>query len=161
MNNCENLRELILTDYLDGEADDKARAAVDAHLLQCADCRSLLKEAQEGFVMPLETVAREAVPAEIWISLQDRISARTSWAERLREFFGHMAGEFSYVKLVPVLGMAAVMLLTGPVILQNSRTIQAKEKAQQEYLVGLLASSGNSSEAASDAAANPIEEYFL
>ena len=63
-----------LSDYLDGELDPRERAAVDAHLAGCADCRRVLDE--------LRTVVEHATklpvtpPAtELWEGILTRIGA--------------------------------------------------------------------------------------
>ena len=45
--NCKKIRELILTDYIDGEADEKTKMSVNAHVAECAECKELLSSVQK------------------------------------------------------------------------------------------------------------------
>ena len=42
--NCEKIQELLMADYIDGEANIKLRAKIEKHLAACDNC-SKMKEA--------------------------------------------------------------------------------------------------------------------
>jgi hypothetical protein len=105
-----HLTEEALIDYRDGEAPDASidRAAVKAHLADCADCRELLATLDRLFAA-LDAPVPEPGPAyerEVWARIQDRLVAepRQSWVFGWRQWV-----------LLPQAGLAAVVavLLVG------------------------------------------------
>ena len=64
-----------LADYLEGDAPDAVRAAVEAHAEECAACGALLADLQ---VIPIEAAALPAlVPScDMWRGIAERIDAR-------------------------------------------------------------------------------------
>jgi hypothetical protein len=63
-----------LADYLEGDAPDAVRAAVEAHLELCADCRTLLGDLQtirhDAAALPALTPSRD-----LWSGIAERIDA--------------------------------------------------------------------------------------
>ena len=64
-----------LADYLEGDAPDAVRAAVEAHAEECADCRALLEDLQtmrhDAAALPALTPSRD-----LWSGIAERIDAR-------------------------------------------------------------------------------------
>jgi predicted anti-sigma-YlaC factor YlaD len=73
---CERVRELLLTDYLDHQADADIKAQVEAHLHACADCRRFEAEVGQGAVAPFTDVSQPEVPQTIWLNISKRIAER-------------------------------------------------------------------------------------
>ena len=63
-----------LADYLDGDAPDAVRSAVEAHAEECADCRSLLEDLQairhDAAALPALVPSRD-----LWSGIAERIDA--------------------------------------------------------------------------------------
>ena len=63
-----------LADYLEGDAPDAVRAAVEAHAEECTDCRALLEDLQsirhDAAALPALTPSRD-----LWSGIADRIDA--------------------------------------------------------------------------------------
>jgi anti-sigma factor RsiW len=86
----------ILSDYIDEELDLTRREALEAHLLECADCAATLDELRRVVArareLPLES-ASEPVP-DLWSGIESRISDRPPitlvrgprWTERRVSF---------------------------------------------------------------------------
>ena len=70
-----------LADYLEGDAPDAVRAAVEAHAAECADCRQLLEDIgdirSEAAALPALTPSRD-----LWGGIAERIDARVIPLER-------------------------------------------------------------------------------
>jgi hypothetical protein len=99
-----HLTEEELMEYRDDEAVDASidRAAVKAHLADCADCRELLATLDRLFAA-LDVPVPEPGPAyerEVWARIQDRLIAepRQSWLSGWRQWV-----------LLPQAGLAAVV----------------------------------------------------
>jgi putative zinc finger protein len=63
-----------LTAYLDGELDDRATRRVEAHLLDCLDCRARLMTLREGRSFALR-LARTAPRRDPWDAIEAAIDA--------------------------------------------------------------------------------------
>ena len=48
MKKCDHFKDLILTDYIDGELDKKFSESLESHLLDCSDCRAFFKEVKNN-----------------------------------------------------------------------------------------------------------------
>ena len=70
-----------LADYLEGDAPDAVRAAVEAHAEECADCRALLEDLQEirhdAAALPVLAPSRD-----LWSGIAERIDAKVIPLER-------------------------------------------------------------------------------
>jgi hypothetical protein len=70
-----------LADYLEGDAPDAVRAAVEAHAAECAECRRLLEDIgdirQEAAALPALVPSRD-----LWSGIAERIDARVIPLER-------------------------------------------------------------------------------
>jgi predicted anti-sigma-YlaC factor YlaD len=56
MKKCDQIKDLILTDYIDGELGKDIAAGVEAHLLDCGDCRAFFKEVKNTTSLPFQQV---------------------------------------------------------------------------------------------------------
>ena len=70
-----------LADYLEGDASDAVRAAVEAHAGTCADCRALLDDLQtirhDAAALPVLAPSRD-----LWSGIAERIDAKVIPLER-------------------------------------------------------------------------------
>ena len=70
-----------LADYLEGDAPDAVRAAVEAHAAECADCRQLIEDIgdirNEAAALPALVPSRD-----LWSGIAERIDARVIPMER-------------------------------------------------------------------------------
>ena len=75
MMNCETIRELLLTDYLDNELPAQEKALVDAHLLSCLNCQRANKHIQISLVVPFQNLAPVLPRRDLWPQLEKNILA--------------------------------------------------------------------------------------
>ena len=160
MHICKKIKDLILADYVDGEADPVVRDQIDSHLHLCSDCRRFAQEAQTRLITPFKAATRENVPPEVWLTIKARITeekdtvATTSFWERFTRAW--MLPQFA-----PVLGSLVMLVLVGSVFLVQHQIRQVKEQEQGEYLLSLFSVTDSPLEAENNGAQSPIEEYFL
>lgn len=64
----------VLSDYLDGELEPAERAAVDAHLRECASCTAVLNDLK-GVVVRAQTLEPREPNADLWPRVRTRIAA--------------------------------------------------------------------------------------
>jgi hypothetical protein len=76
---CDKAQEM-MTALMDGEMTDRQTAEAQAHLAQCAECRSECERARA--MSPLlgeyERATRVNAPADLWLAVEDRLGTRPS-----------------------------------------------------------------------------------
>lgn len=157
MNICKNIKDLILTDYMDSEADSVTREQISAHLSMCSHCRDFAAEAERNLAVPFEKKVREDVPEHIWSSIRQSIEDESLASTQSKSLINNFIQFFSFPKVVPVLGSFVVLFLIGTVILNSNQIKQVKEKEQGEYLASLW----KTADFENSDLKTPIEEYFL
>ena len=71
---CDDFAEAV-ADYLEGDASDGIRSAVESHASSCADCRQLLDDL--GRIRAEAAALPALVPSrDLWQGVADRIDAR-------------------------------------------------------------------------------------
>ncbi len=73
--NCGDIKELILTDYMDGEADAGTKALVEGHIGGCAECNALCDEVMGVSRAPFAAVKDIVPPEEIWAGIKADIGS--------------------------------------------------------------------------------------
>jgi hypothetical protein len=105
-----------LSEYADGELDAAERAAIDAHLAGCAECRMALDELR-AVVARAEALHDQAPPRDLWPGIAAQISAPTDRHRRVSPFRRALsARRFSFT--LPQLAAAgiALMILSGGLV---------------------------------------------
>lgn len=106
---CNNIQEIILADYLDGELKKEKREDIDAHLAQCHECQQFLLQAQKDLVAPLANLPRQEPSPRVWENIRERIEGpqEVISSNFLQEFLAKIKLGFS----LPQLTLAAIMLV--------------------------------------------------
>jgi predicted anti-sigma-YlaC factor YlaD len=110
---CEEIRELLITDYADGELDKGRLESIRLHIEGCPQCRSL-----ESRIMSIRTslkAERQEVPAAyIW----ERLKLKIASGEVYRVGFLEKAGEsFNAFFLSPRFKLARTAVVTAAIII--------------------------------------------
>ena len=161
MKKCEQFRDLILTDYIDGELNKNAAGGLESHLLDCSDCRALLKEVKNNAALPFQQVRHQPVPAGLWDTIKQNIEQENRASNPLADLIEKLKGLIVFPRLVPVFASLIMMLLAGSVTLNTIQVQQARDKDQGKYLVSTLGSTGSLALADNSGLGTPIEHYFL
>jgi anti-sigma factor RsiW len=112
---CKKVREIVLTDYFDGELPETEKTVIEGHLAGCADCRAALEKVSAVSAGLRE--APELKPDEaVWQKIQDRIETER---ERATGWFGKLADALTPVLRgpLPVFRVAFVAALIAIVVL--------------------------------------------
>ncbi len=83
---CKDVRNAILTDYLDDQASCKQAVFVNEHLVQCVDCQEFFEQSQKILVDPFKAVHEVKVPDHVWTKIKEacQSSLQLSWVDRVR-----------------------------------------------------------------------------
>jgi len=161
MKKCSGIKDLILTDYIDGELVKDAAGQVESHLLGCPECRAFLKEIKDNTAIPFHQSVRQPVPGVLWDMVRQNIENEGQAPGLFSDFIEKIKGLLVIPRLVPIFASLALMLLAGSVTLNVIHFQQAKDKDQGEYLVSLIGPTGSSLQAENNDPGTPIERYFL
>jgi len=78
--NCDQARELILTDAIDAEISMDDKRELLTHLVACESCRLLMDRAEADLMTPFEQAGRLVPPPELWRNIErelDRTALQT------------------------------------------------------------------------------------
>lgn len=70
---CEKARDLLMTDYLDGEAVEKVCREIETHLAQCAQCRQFAGELKQAASAPFKQAGQINPPDRVWMKIKAQI----------------------------------------------------------------------------------------
>ena len=165
MKRCARYKELILTDYMDGELDRATQEEVEKHLETCVSCRelkeSLLKQASE----PLRRAEKVNPPEYIWYNIRERIASSEEQAAQgalaaLRE---RLSRVFAIPR--PVLAAAAVMVLVIGLMVARFAMYSQYERGYIASGIELFSASlegdNGSADAADESFGTSIEKYLM
>ena len=161
MMNCKEIKDLILTDYIDGRLDTALKAELESHLCQCPACQTFAQEAKEYLKTPFQQANRQEVPAQLWENIKDSIEAeQTPGLDFLGAIKGWLYG-LSLPKLIPVFASFAILFFIGSNLLINQQVKQAQNEEQVIYLASVFSTADGVGVIQSDDQEMPIEKYFL
>jgi predicted anti-sigma-YlaC factor YlaD len=161
MNTCNSLKELILTDYLDGETNLAIRQQINDHLSSCSDCRLFVQDVKQKLVVPFEKAPQETVPEHVWLSIKEQIEKETSAHVQGESLISKVVRFLTIPNFVPVMGSLVIVMVVSVLFFQKQQMSQVQVREQVEYLAYLLESPVTIKESNSSVSKTPIEQYFL
>ncbi len=70
---CEDVKELILTDYLDEQLGKEQKAQIEKHLEICTDCSEYELLARTAVVAPFSNTEKQNPPEATWHKIREQI----------------------------------------------------------------------------------------
>lgn len=74
--NCQKIREVILTDYIDNELEEKTQTKIKNHLANCPACRNVEKALKAMIVEPLRNSESFNPPAVLWSKIRNKLAQK-------------------------------------------------------------------------------------
>jgi predicted anti-sigma-YlaC factor YlaD len=146
MMNCKRIRELLLTDYLDGESPASERREIEEHLQGCAKCRFFAQSVREKISQPLRQLKEIQPPETVWQQIRETIvrqEAETSATSFLEKLWDALAANFlahrpAYaVSTVLAVSLAIVVFLHSP--LRREMVVSDYLRQQTTFMASLSA----------------------
>jgi len=161
---CSDLREQILTDYLDGRMEGAAREALEAHLAACDECRAYSAMARKAVIEPFRRAERAAPPESLWQQISARIEAEQGssvtpepgFMAKLKSMFTLPKPAFAAAAVVALL-VVAVVTTRLPRVQEETVTTTMTEEI--DYMSDLL--EGSNHLVNLEGYGTVIEDYFL
>ena len=161
---CEKMREIILTDYLDGRIDGDRSGSLEQHFDVCSDCREFARIAREKAVLLFEGAGREAVDESVWDNIKEQVKQKTEpcGINPLEAFLDGWKSWFVFP--VParawVVTVLVCLVIGGPLAIRQ--TALAREQADQQAVFYVELVGARSAESGAEADyGTPLEKYFL
>jgi anti-sigma factor RsiW len=165
--NCKKIRELILTDYIDGQADANEKMAVESHAALCPGCKEFLTAA--AAVGPCRVPAKdEEYSADlIWQRVKCEISAPK---EKRAGIFAYLSGKMRFAGYMPRPAFALATAFTLVLVLGMAAKLAVNNinphnaAAPYEYSDGSDPLSGAATAVSADEEegfGTSLESYFL
>jgi len=157
---CNKVRDILLTDYIDGELDRETSSRVEEHLSGCAACRTFYETVKARTEAPFRDAEDIKPPEGLWERIEAEISRQNAPLQR-PDLAEVLSSIFSLKK--PVLAAVSILVLIA-VFFGGSRYMQyrnynlAKDYLDQQvsYLLGADENGENG-----NGFGTSIEEYFL
>lgn len=163
--NCKRVKELILTDYVDGQMGNRPKSLIDQHLAHCPACKGYLDSIKQEAVDPFVNAAK-AVPDDfLWSQIKRTIQEQEQQqAEKsfVSDFWERLRSAVHFPRPAYALATVATLVfmigLTNQLVM-NDQMMKVNAQDQVMYLSSLIdepvgTSNGND-------LGTPIEKYFL
>ena len=71
--NCEEIKDIIVTDYLDREVNEEMSRCIESHISKCSNCYQFENMLKLKVVDPFKSMKVSAPPDSVWINIKDNI----------------------------------------------------------------------------------------
>ncbi len=131
---CEYVRDMIMTDYIDGRMGDERRLPLEKHLAVCPGCRGFLAQAMRASVRPLKGSRESCVPEYLWGQIKISLDVNRSVLSRIKEAFEcHVLSVFILPRPALIRVVAGVLVLVTAAFIAANQPIRQREIVN-EYL---------------------------
>ena len=161
MSACHEFRDIILTDYIDGELDKKVKIRLEAHLNVCAQCREFVNEVKAQLVVPFAQTPRAVVPEDLWQSIEEKITGEGEQAHPAATWIDRLVQSLALPRSAPVALSFILFISASFWVLHNRQAAQVADNDSGEYAAYVLDSVSELAETGNDSFGTSIEEYFL
>ena len=86
---CKRIKELITTDYIDRELDEKLMKEIAAHLRVCKECNAFEVSLRKAAIEPFKNIKEIRPPEYLWERIKENIE---------KENTGQKQGLFVYIR---------------------------------------------------------------
>ncbi|HNX69312.1 MAG TPA: zf-HC2 domain-containing protein [Candidatus Omnitrophota bacterium] len=139
---CKKIREKLITDYMDHEADPQEALRIDAHLKECAGCRELLETARRVSLASLGRTTLQPDPV-VWQRIREKIGQqrepREGWFEKLTDLLSPLKVPMPVFRaaFVTAIVLALVVLVRLPSRITSTENVSNYIGDQVSFLVAL------------------------
>ena len=130
---CEKVRDLILTDYLDGRMAEDDKRELELHLAGCSRCRELSAATKKVVAGPFSKAERVSPPESVWHDIRDTIKAGERGIARrpAADFLGKLRSFLAFPRPAFAVATVAVAILLAVFI---ARLPAEKRVVLNDYL---------------------------
>lgn len=160
--NCKSARDVILTDYIDGNLNARALGELKEHLKACPSCRGFIEEVEKSAALFKNPVRKDPSP-EVWRSIRAEIIRKEHKTGFIQEVSERIRYILPNLRPAIVALSAAVILLVAAAAVRfaaignYAETIQARDD-----IIEMVSINGSAAESGFGYdLGTPAEIYFL
>ncbi len=166
---CEYVKELILTDYLDGQLGKEQKAQIDKHLTICRDCKEYELLTRTAVVEPFNNPERHNPPEAAWNKIREQIEEeRLLLQEPTNSFadFIRRIKTFLYIPkpafvVTPIIVLILVVITVIKLPTEDKKIVKVNPESQIECINYLMSVFDQETMNGNDDFGTSIEELFL
>jgi anti-sigma factor RsiW len=159
----EKLKEIILTDYIDGRLGEEEKNKIDAFIAQHEDLQAFYEQVVGCAIKPFEKDQGDMVaPDRVWHSIEDKLDTLEQSPTILDRLFQPFLELLKQPQLAFAGGIMAAILVVAVFLYQQHQTKVARynQEAQIEYFM-LLAETNPKDQWDGTIIETRLEKYFL
>ncbi len=164
---CKKVKELILTDYLDGQANEEQKKNIEKHLSNCELCREYVLAVRKTAFNPFINAERQNPPEAVWHKIKEQIKDEqlqgltmpfADLVRRIKSFAFAPKPALAFATIVIVIFVAVIIMKLPS---ENSEVVKVDTEKQIECMNYLLGVFDQDSMTENNDFGTSIEEYFL
>lgn len=152
MMNCRRIQKLLMTDYIDGELNEKMRINILNHLATCDRCKQFEEALQKETVSPFKAAEKKTPPDFIWEKIRSRI---ISGEKRAFKVIRILKPAFA-IPALAIVTLIAILVIRFPVIGRTALNTYITD--QTEFIMDL---GQNGIDVPDEGLGTSIEEYLF
>jgi anti-sigma factor RsiW len=162
---CKDVRDGILSDYLDGEMQERQKKELEAHLSSCGRCREFERTVRRSVGEPLRGAERFMPREAVWQKIRERIaeeetiSPADGFLRRMKALLAMPKPAMAAAGVLVTALFVALLFLKSPFHHPDRATATFDKEA--DYIVSLMEGSQPFSVDDEEGYGTAIEEYFL
>lgn len=148
--NCEMVKSLLLTGYIDNELDAGTSAAVKGHLAKCPSCEAFEAAIRRSAVEPFRDVDNVQPPEKVWRKIAVSIKEAPRPGLKFTSLQQGLAAAFAFPKPLFLAATMAMILLVTALFLHHHYAEQRSIGLYIEEEMAYISSSSLNNGAADD-----------
>ncbi|NQT95203.1 MAG: zf-HC2 domain-containing protein [Candidatus Omnitrophica bacterium] len=161
---CERAKELLMTDYADGELGKTYEKDIRQHIRNCKGCEELEKALKKTIIEPLKDSSRHTPPAYLWNNIKESINVKQA-KNPIEDMIVNLGMLLRKRKPAFAFATAAAILLVVATLIQipmsREKAVNSYLNEQGEFLNYLGNGENGYAEFNSEGLGTGIEEIFL
>ncbi len=165
---CEYVKELILTDYMDGQLGKEQKTHIEEHLAICRGCREYELLTKKAFVEPFNNLERHNPPESAWHKIREQIEEELPLQEPTNSFADLMRRikTFLYIPKPAFVVTTIIVLLLAVITViklqpEDQKIAKVNPESQIECITYLITVFDQDTVNGNDDFGTSIEELFL
>ena len=165
---CEYVKELILTDYLDGQLGKEQRTQIEKHLTICMDCKEYELLTRTAVVEPFNNLERHNPPEAAWHKIREQIEEKLPLQEPTNSFADliRKVKTFLYIPKPAFVVTTIIVLLIAVITViklqpEDQKIVKVNPENQIECITYLITVFDQDTVNGNDDFGTSIEELFL
>jgi len=165
---CEDVKELILTDYLDEQLGNEQEAQLEKHLAICRDCKEYELLTRTAVVEPFNNMERHNPPEAAWNKIREQIEEDLPLQEPTNPFADliHKIKSALYIPkpafvVAPIIVLILVVITFIKLPTEDQKIVKVNPESQIECITYLMSVFNQETMNGNDDFGTSIEELFL